>query len=99
MAITIDPEPVWDQPIDVPEKWIKSVNWNVRESESAKRLLLAYLIHCIELPEGSQIKGIFPYGASYWTRTAEIQTEQADGTPRSFFLKVWRISSLRSNAY
>ncbi|KAL8846451.1 MAG: hypothetical protein Q9221_008459 [Calogaya cf. arnoldii] len=62
MAITIDPEPVWDQPIDVPEKWIKSV--------------------------GQKIKGIFPYGASYWTRTAEIQTEQADGTSRSFFLKV-----------
>ena len=42
----------------------------------------------VELPEGSQVKGISPYGASYWTRTAEIETEQADGTPRSFFLKV-----------
>lgn len=41
-----------------------------------------------ELPKCSQIKGIYPHGASYWTRTAEIQTEQADGSPQSFFLKV-----------
>ena len=47
----------------------------------------------VELPEGSQIKGISPYGASYWTRTAEIETEQADGTPRSFFLKVWHANA------
>ncbi|KAE9378604.1 hypothetical protein N431DRAFT_553040 [Stipitochalara longipes BDJ] len=40
------------------------------------------------LPEGTRIKGIFPHGASYWTRTAEIRTEQVDGSPRSFFLKV-----------
>lgn len=40
------------------------------------------------LPRGSQVRGIFPYGASYWTRTAEIQTEQLDGSPLSFFLKV-----------
>ncbi|KAL8879026.1 MAG: hypothetical protein Q9215_002065 [Flavoplaca cf. flavocitrina] len=72
MAITVDPEPVWDQPIDVPEKWIETVDENV----------------AAKLPAGSQVKGISPYGASYWTRTAEIQTEQADGTPRSFFLKV-----------
>ncbi len=41
-----------------------------------------------ELPLGSIVKGIFPYGASYWTRTAEIQTEQPNGAPLSFFLKV-----------
>ncbi|KAL8940003.1 MAG: hypothetical protein Q9211_002482 [Gyalolechia sp. 1 TL-2023] len=41
-----------------------------------------------KLPHGSHIKAILPYGASYWTRTAEIQTEQANGTPQSFFLKV-----------
>ncbi|KAL8772346.1 MAG: hypothetical protein Q9209_002558 [Squamulea sp. 1 TL-2023] len=72
MAITIDPELVWDQPNDVPEKWIETVDDNV----------------VARLPEGSWVKGISPYGASYWTRTAEIQTEQADGTSRSFFLKV-----------
>lgn len=40
------------------------------------------------MPPGTQVKGIYPYGASYWTRTAEIQTEQPDGTPFSYFLKV-----------
>ncbi|KAL8713850.1 MAG: hypothetical protein Q9220_001995 [cf. Caloplaca sp. 1 TL-2023] len=62
MAITEDPEPVWDQPNTVPERWIETVDDN--------------------------IKGISPHGASYWTRTAEIETKQADGTPRSVFLKV-----------
>ena len=41
-----------------------------------------------ELPEGTKIKSITAHGASYWTRTAEIKTEQADGSPMSFFLKV-----------
>ena len=41
-----------------------------------------------ELPEGTQITSISPHGASYWTRTAEVQTKQADGSPQSFFLKV-----------
>lgn len=60
---------------------------------SATRLLLAFLMHYIELPGGSQIKEISRYGASYWTQTAKIQTEQADGTPRSFFLKAWRVNA------
>lgn len=46
------------------------------------------ILTLVELPDGSQVKGIFPYGASYWTRTAEIQTEQTNGTPLSLFLKV-----------
>lgn len=33
MAITVDPEPVWDQPIDVPEKWIETVDENVAASK------------------------------------------------------------------
>lgn len=65
-------KPVWDKPVDVDEKWIQFVDENV----SAK------------LPPGSKIKGIAPYGASYWTRTAEIPTVQADGSELSFFLKV-----------
>ncbi|SLM39144.1 Protein kinase-like domain [Lasallia pustulata] len=36
----------------------------------------------------TQIKSIGPHGASYWTRTAEIETEQEDGSALSFFLKV-----------
>ena len=31
-----------------------------------------------------------PHGASFWTRTARIDVESADGTPHSYFLKVAR---------
>ena len=40
------------------------------------------------LPQGSKVQEIAPFGASYWTRTAEIKTTQADGLELSFFLKV-----------
>ena len=42
------------------------------------------------LPLGSEIQGIFPHGSAYWTRTAAIQTVQADGSPLDFFLKISR---------
>ncbi|KAI9705291.1 MAG: hypothetical protein M1820_005290 [Bogoriella megaspora] len=71
MVQTHDTEPVWDKPVDVPEKWIQYVDDNVSG----------------RLPTAFQVKGIYPFGASYWTRTAEIQTVQEDGTPKSFFLK------------
>ncbi len=32
MVLTNDPEPVWDKPVDVSEKWIETVDENVRES-------------------------------------------------------------------
>ena len=41
-----------------------------------------------ELPPGTEVEGIYPHGASYWTRTAEIATRKADGSPLFFFLKV-----------
>lgn len=74
---------IWDQEIDVPEEVISYVD----EAVAAK------------LPEGSIVKNIRPYGASYWTRTAEIETRQPDGADLSFFLKVstaliWQISGL-----
>lgn len=72
MAITIDPEPVWDQPNKVPAKWVETIDDNV-----AAKLL-----------NNSQTKGIFPHGFSYWTRTAKIQIQLANGTFQSFFLKV-----------
>lgn len=40
--------------------------------------------------------GAFPHAASYWTRTAEIQTNQADGSSQSFFIKVGRITIYQS---
>ena len=93
MVITHDTEPVWDKPVDVPEKWIQSIDDNVLASEQTSASLRCSFwqykkLTESELPYGSHVKSIFPHGASYWTRTAEIKTEQADGTPLSFFLKV-----------
>jgi protein-ribulosamine 3-kinase len=51
----------------------------------------------LALPLGTNVKGIFPHGTSYWcgwTRTSEIRTEQANGSELSFFLKVSRILQL-----
>ncbi|PQE15600.1 Fructosamine Ketosamine-3-kinase protein [Rutstroemia sp. NJR-2017a BBW] len=62
----------WGKPIDVDEKWIDFVDDNVRA----------------KFPPGTEVESISPHGASYWTRTAEISTLLADGTPRSYFLKV-----------
>ena len=72
MVQTYDPEPVWDKPPDVDEKWIGYLDDSVTS----------------KLPQGTQFKSISPYGASYWTRTARIATEQDDGRSLSFFLKV-----------
>ncbi|KAF8860964.1 hypothetical protein BDZ45DRAFT_724247 [Acephala macrosclerotiorum] len=58
--------------VDVDEKWIHFVDENVKA----------------KFPLGTEIESIRPYGASYWTRTAEISTRMANGTPRSYFLKV-----------
>ena len=92
MVLTNDPEPVWDKPVDVPEKWIQFVDDNVLAGKALNRCRSScghgHHLTKVELPAGSQVKGVFPYGASYWTRTAEIQTVQADGAPLSFFLKV-----------
>lgn len=46
-----------------------------------------------ELLQDIQIIGAFPHGVSYWTRTAEIETQRADGSELSFFIKVYYISS------
>ncbi|XMA18953.1 hypothetical protein WAI453_011744 [Rhynchosporium graminicola] len=62
----------WGKPIDVHEKWIRFVDENVQS----------------KFPPGTVTDGIRPHGASYWTRTAEISTKTADGSPRSYFLKV-----------
>ncbi|TVY48641.1 Fructosamine-3-kinase [Lachnellula occidentalis] len=62
----------WGKPIGVDEKWIQFVDENVKA----------------KLPSSTKIESIRPHGASYWTRTAEISTQMADGKPRSYFLKV-----------
>lgn len=34
MVQTYDPEPVWDKPVDVPERWIQNVDDNILASQS-----------------------------------------------------------------
>lgn len=45
------------------------------------------------LPRGTQVLGNFPHGASFWSRTAKIDTQQEDGLRKSFFVKVRLIGS------
>jgi protein-ribulosamine 3-kinase len=40
-----------------------------------------------ELPEGTQATGISAFGASFWTRTARLDTEK-DGEAKAYLLKV-----------
>lgn len=42
----------------------------------------------IELPKGTQILEISPSGASYWARTAKIETVNAQGEAFDYFVKV-----------
>ncbi|KAL4885287.1 Fructosamine kinase-domain-containing protein [Aspergillus karnatakaensis] len=63
---------IWDQEIAVLEHVILCVDDHVLE----------------KLPPGSTVLGIYPQGTSYWTRTAEIKTTNAQNNAVSFFLKV-----------
>ena len=49
------------------------------------------------MPPGTDIREIFPHGSAYWTRTAAIQTTQADGSPLDFFLKISRTETGKIN--
>ena len=61
---------------------------------SKVRFHLVLMVMCfayrsfLELPEGSKPLSIDRCGSSYWTKGAEIVTEQSDGSKLSFFLKV-----------
>lgn len=85
---------VMGSPLDVPQKWMKTVDDNVLASEFYAPITCAHIdieLTSPELPQGTKILDISPCGASYWcgwTRTLEIRTEQADGSDLSFFLKV-----------
>ncbi|KIX99884.1 uncharacterized protein Z520_04520 [Fonsecaea multimorphosa CBS 102226] len=50
-------------------------------------------------PEGSRVKGIFPHGSAYWTRTAAIQTVQTDGSTLDFFLKITKTDAGKINLH
>ncbi|KAI9659612.1 MAG: hypothetical protein M1831_003693 [Alyxoria varia] len=40
------------------------------------------------LPSHVRVRSAFSHGASLWTRTARVDAEMADGSPKPFFLKV-----------
>ena len=81
----------WSRENEVSEEWIQFVDDNVLAGKAERELLIVCLLTDLrysELPQDTQIIGTFPRGASYWTRTAEIETQQADGFELSFFIKV-----------
>ncbi|KAF8428592.1 Fructosamine kinase-domain-containing protein [Tirmania nivea] len=41
-----------------------------------------------KLPNGATVVSITPYGSSFWTQTARLETQLPYGTKRSYFLKV-----------
>ena len=91
MVRTDDPEVVWDKPNDVDDKWISFIDHNVFTSRLQSYFTLDMHINVekpSELPPGSKPLSINRCGNSYWTKGAEIRTEQGDGSIRSFFLKV-----------
>jgi hypothetical protein len=73
---------------ELPERFIEYVDENVAARKEDLRSLKVESTDELELPPDSHVKGLLPHGAAYWTRTAAIQTEQADGSPLDFFLKV-----------
>jgi hypothetical protein len=82
---------ILDKDAEVSERVIQFVDPNVLASMKMCSNIIIGLTFMAELPEGSISIGIYPYGATYWTRTAEIQTRQADGSQLSFFLKVLQV--------
>jgi protein-ribulosamine 3-kinase len=88
----------WNRENEVSEEWIQFVDDTVLAGKADLEHAIVWPLtnrsHS-ELPQGTQIIGVFPHGASYWTRTAEIETQQADGSDLSFFIKVCVLSHLR----
>jgi protein-ribulosamine 3-kinase len=85
----------WSRENEVSEEWIQFVDDNVLAGKAERERSIIWPLTNLrssELPQGTQIIGAFPHGASYWTRTAEIETQQADGSELSFFIKVCVIS-------
>ena len=74
--------------IELPERFIEYVDENVAASRKNPNIWQTNRADTAGLPPGSYVKGLFPHGAAYWTRTAVIQTEQSDGSSLDFFLKV-----------
>lgn len=74
--------------IELPERFIEYVDENVAASKRNSNVWQTNKADTAGLPPGSHVKGLFPHGAAYWTRTAVIRTELPDGSPSDFFLKV-----------
>ena len=72
-------ETICNEAIDLHKTVIQYVNSNV----------------LAKFPQACNAIGIFAHGASYWTRTAEMWTEQEDGLKLSFFSKVFVFLSIK----
>jgi protein-ribulosamine 3-kinase len=42
----------------------------------------------LELPAGTDVISLSPHGSSFWTQTAQLETQVEDGGRKSYFLKV-----------
>jgi len=67
---------------------------STQQQRLCARLATGSLIVCTvltkfkELPEGSTVVDISPHGASHWTHSARIRTNDQKGEEVSYFLKV-----------
>jgi protein-ribulosamine 3-kinase len=85
---------IWDEEVAVPEDVVSFVDDNVLKRKTFTLLaccstsLIEIGSFAIDIPEGITVVSISQYGASYWTRTAQIIGTDYTGTENSFFLKV-----------
>lgn len=87
-----DGTPHWEKEPEVAEKYILYLDQNVEKGqwESESLVDVAASSHGEQhpaLPNGCVFQAIIPHGASYWTRTAQIKTQNGDKQV-SYFLKV-----------
>lgn len=88
---------IWDQEIAAPASVISFVDENVLKGKGIISFDVCFIFPNellsmdLELPKDSRVVSISPYGASHWTRSAEIKTIDSTGDKVSFFMKVTHI--------
>ena len=56
-------------------------------------------IRAVDFPPGSKLLSAKTHGASFWTRTARVTVELADGSPQIFFLKIGKDRSMLQSEF
>ena len=56
-------------------------------------------IRAVDFPPGSKLLSAKTHGASFWTRTARVTVELADGLPQMFFLKIGKDRSMLQSEF